>query len=66
MATALYQGPARDSAGEIRLDSAGNEILVDLVSAVKLVPVIGGEVENCETPEDEVNRDRQGASVSWM
>ncbi len=66
VATALYQGPARDSAGEIRLDSAGNEILVDLVSAVKLVPVIGGEVENCETPEDEVNRDRQGASVSWM
>jgi hypothetical protein len=65
VATALYKGPARDSRGEIILDSAGNEIIVDLVSAVKLEPIAGGEIENCEIT-DEVNKQRQGASVTWM
>lgn len=65
-ATALYKGPSRNSSGEINLDSAGNEIIIDLVSAVKLVPIVGGEIEICETPEDEINRERQGASISWM
>jgi hypothetical protein len=66
-ATALYEGPARDSSGEIILDSTGSEVLIDLVTAVKLEPIIGGEIENCDSAaEDEINRDRQGASVNWM
>jgi hypothetical protein len=65
VATALYRGPARDSMGEIILDSTGNEIIIDLVSAVKLEPIAGGEIENCEIV-DELNKERQGASVTWM
>jgi uncharacterized membrane protein len=65
-ATALYQGPAKDSRGEVILDSTGNETIIDLVVAVKLEPITGGELENCDAPADDVNRDRQGASVSWI
>jgi hypothetical protein len=65
-ATALYKGPARDSMGDIILDSTGSEIIVDLVVAVKLEPIIGGLDETCDTPSDGVNRDRQGASVTWI
>jgi hypothetical protein len=65
-ATALYQGPAKDSRGEVILDSTGSETIIDLVMAVKLEPITGGEVENCVAPADELNRERKGASVTWM
>ncbi|MFT4807047.1 MAG: hypothetical protein ACI9LX_000363 [Paraglaciecola sp.] len=65
-ATATYQGPAKDSRGELILDSTGSETIIDLVVAVKLEPITGGELENCDAPADDVNRDRQGASVSWI
>ena len=64
-ATALYRGPSKNSMGEVILDSAGSEVIVDLVTAIKLVPVVGGELEICDAP-DEINRDRQGASVTWI
>lgn len=64
-ATALFQGPSRDSRGNIILDSAGNEIIVDLVAAVKLEPIEGGEIESCDVT-DEINKDRQGASITWL
>ncbi|MEP4099069.1 DUF3466 family protein, partial [Paraglaciecola sp.] len=65
-ATALYQAPLRDSRGELVIDSGGNEILVDTVGAVKLIPIEGGEADTCEVPEDEVAMPRQGASISWL
>jgi uncharacterized membrane protein len=65
-ATALYQGPARDSRGEVILDSAGSETQVDLVTAVKLELIPGGEIDNCNEVVDGINRERQGASISWM
>jgi hypothetical protein len=65
-ATALYSGPARDSRGEILLDSTGNEIQVERVTAVKLEMIPGGEIDECESIVDEINRKRQGASVNWM
>lgn len=65
-ATALYQGPSKDSMGDVILDSSGSEIIIDRVVAVKLVPILGGEVENCGEAADEINRERQGASVSWL
>jgi hypothetical protein len=64
-ATVLYQAPAKNSRGEVILDSEGNEIIVDLVAAIKLEPIVGGEIENCEVVDD-LNRDRQGASISWI
>jgi hypothetical protein len=65
-ATALYSGSARDSRGEILLDSTGNEIQVELVTAVKLELIPGGEIDKCDSIVDEINRERQGASVTWM
>ncbi|WP_339720136.1 DUF3466 family protein [uncultured Paraglaciecola sp.] len=65
VATALYRGPSKDASGEVILDTDGSEIIVDLVKAIKLVPIVGGETESCETP-DEINRDRQGANLSWI
>ena len=64
-ATALYKGPSRDAKGQVILDSTGSEVIVDLVTAVKLVPIVGGEIENCDAP-DEINKERQGASVTWI
>jgi hypothetical protein len=65
-ATARYQGSARDSRGEVLLDSAGLETQVDLVTAVKLELIPGGEIDNCDPIVDKINRERQGASVVWM
>jgi hypothetical protein len=62
----LYSGSARDSRGEILLDSTGNEIQVELVTAVKLELIPGGEIDECDSIVDEINRERQGASVTWM
>lgn len=64
-ATALYRGPSRDSRGEVILDSTGSEVIVDLVTAVKLVPIVGGEIESCEVIDD-INRERQGGSLTWI
>ena len=65
VATAVKKGPARNILGEIVLDSDGVEVQTDIVVAVKLKPVSGGSVEQCEVI-DTVNRDRQGAGVSWL
>jgi uncharacterized membrane protein len=66
VATALYQGPTRNSRGEIFLDESGEEVIIDLIRVVKLVPVVGGAIEDCGEPIDEINRDRQGAGISWL
>jgi hypothetical protein len=65
VATALYKGPSKSSKGEVLLDSSGNELIVDLVTAVKLVPIVGGEIDSCDIP-DEINKERQGASLTWI
>lgn len=63
-ATALVKGAQKDINGNLVLDSYGAEIEVDYVVAVKLVPIAGGSVDNCNE-EDEVEP-RQGASMSWL
>ena len=63
-ATAIVKGPARNITGEIALDSQNAETETDYVVAVKLVPIVGGSVDNCDAyVEKEV---RQGASMSWL
>ena len=66
VATALYKGPARDSSGNVIIDSSGSETIVDLVVAVKLEPIIDGLVEECDIPSNQINRERQGASLFWI
>ena len=65
IATAVKKGPARNIRGEIVLDSDGVEVQTDIVVAVKLTPVSGGTVEQCEVV-DTINRDRQGAGLGWL
>lgn len=64
-ATALRKGKSTNIKGEPVLDSDGVEIETDVVVAVKLIPIEGGSVEQCEVV-DEVNRPRQGAGMSGL
>lgn len=63
-ATAVVKGPQRNIKGEIVLDDSGAQIETDYVIAVKLVPIAGGSINNCDAYEEEVVR--QGASLGWL
>ncbi|MBU2869757.1 DUF3466 family protein [Colwellia sp. E2M01] len=59
-ASAITQSPYFDALGNEVLDSSGNPFMIDVVRAVLLDPIPGGEVEDCSKYEDKV--ERQGAS----
>ncbi|MEI6893993.1 MAG: DUF3466 family protein [Colwellia sp.] len=59
-ATAIVQSAAFDALGEPILDISGNPEMVGVVRAVLLEPIEGGEVENCDSTEEKV--EREGAS----
>lgn len=61
VATALISKPQKDIRGEIILDELGAQTQVDTVVAVKLVPISGGSIDNCDVYEEEVVR--EGASM---
>ena len=61
VATALISKPQKNIRGEIILDELGGQTEVDTVVAVKLVPISGGSIDNCEVYEEEPAR--QGASM---
>ncbi|MEP1448029.1 MAG: DUF3466 family protein [Paraglaciecola sp.] len=61
VATALISKPQRNIRGEIILDELGGQTLVDSVVAVKLIPIAGGSIDNCDVYE--VEQVRQGASM---
>jgi hypothetical protein len=63
-ATAVVKGPARNIKGEIVLDDLGAQTLIDYVVAVKLEPIAGGSIDNCDVYEEE--EVRQGAGMSWL
>ncbi|MCF2947135.1 DUF3466 family protein [Paraglaciecola aquimarina] len=65
-ATALIQAPLRNVRGDLLLNDDGTEILRDQVVAVKLEPIVGGTIDDCEGPETGENRERQGASLIWL
>jgi uncharacterized membrane protein len=60
-ATAVRRLPKRDVAGNEALDSAGNVIFEDVVVAVKLVPVPGGNIDDCSASDEVFTR--KGASL---
>ena len=64
VATALISKPLRDIQGEIILDEYGAQSEVDTVVAVKLVPISGGSIDNCDAYEEEIVR--QGAGFSRL
>ncbi|GAC21155.1 DUF3466 family protein [Paraglaciecola arctica] len=61
VATALVSKPQKNIRGEIVLDELGGQTEVDTVVAVKLVPILGGSIDNCDVYEEE--QVRQGASM---
>jgi hypothetical protein len=62
IATALISKPQKNIRGEIILDELGGQTEVDTVVAVKLVPISGGSIDNCDVYEEEEPA-RQGASM---
>jgi hypothetical protein len=64
-ATAIRKGKITNIKGEVVLNSDGLEVESDVVVAVKLIPIEGGSVEQCDVV-DEVNRPRQAAGSSWL
>jgi hypothetical protein len=54
----------RNSIGGIVTDIDGNTEFESIAIAVKLTPVVNGEVESCSAPEAEVY-ERSSASFHW-
>jgi uncharacterized membrane protein len=64
-ATAVVSKPARNIlTGEILLDDDGSEILVEKIVAVKLLPITGGNIDECE--DLDAIPERKGASLSYF
>ncbi|NQY48509.1 MAG: DUF3466 family protein, partial [Colwellia sp.] len=63
-ATAVVKSESYDAKGEPILDDSGNPVMIDVVRAVLLQPITGGEVEDCGDVEEKV--ERQGASFGGM
>ncbi|GGO69515.1 DUF3466 family protein [Bowmanella pacifica] len=62
-ATATYKRASLDIVGEPLLDSAGNQVMEEAIVAVKLVPIPGGDIDDCSGNQDKV--ERQGAGFGW-
>lgn len=63
IATALISKPQKNIRGEIVLDELGAQTEVDTVVVVKLSPISGGSIDNCDVYEEEITR--EGASMTW-
>ncbi|WP_158972721.1 DUF3466 family protein [Paraglaciecola sp. L3A3] len=63
-ATALVNAPVKNIQGEIIYDELGATTEVNQVVAVKLIPIEGGSVDNCNVSSGV--QERQGASISWL
>jgi len=63
-ATAIIKVARRDSKGELMTDSDGTQLMEDVVRAIKLSPIDGGEIEDCTEVEEKV--ERQGAGFGFL
>lgn len=64
IATASVSTVDRDITGEVELDEFDAQSYSTHVVAVKLVPISGGSIDNCDVYEEEY--ERQGASAYWL
>lgn len=66
-ATALIRAPAQNILGQNIVDDNGDEVLIDKLVAVRLEPIAGGTIDDCEVdPDDLQNNDRQGAGFGIL
>lgn len=71
-ASALVRVPSKNILGETILDSNGDEVLIDKVISVRLEPIVGGTVEDCDVaePGEDINEgndsDRKGAGFGIL
>ncbi|NCP63069.1 MAG: DUF3466 family protein [Paraglaciecola sp.] len=65
VATAVVKGLKKDVRGNVVLDDDGVQVTAEVVKAVKLIPIPGGSVDSCDVIDND-NRERQGASLTWM
>ena len=63
-ATAEIYRQRRNIAGELEVDDNGDPIMQNMAVAVKLIPIPGGEVEDCSAVEEVF--ERKGASFGWL
>ena len=63
IANARVRAPVRDAKGEIVLDDNGEQTLIDRVVAVKLEPISGGVIDNCNGDDDQDSFERSGAGI---
>ncbi|GAB2674508.1 DUF3466 family protein [Aliiglaciecola aliphaticivorans] len=64
VATATVTEASRNLSGEIIYDDYGAEVETTRYVAVKLEPISGGSIDNCDALEEEV--ERQGGSLFWL
>ncbi|MEP4889095.1 MAG: DUF3466 family protein [Aliiglaciecola sp.] len=64
VATATVTEASRNLSGEIIYDDYGAEVETTHYVAVKLEPISGGSIDNCDALEAEVLR--QGGSIYWL
>lgn len=63
-ATVLVSVPEKNIQGEIIYDELGATNEIYQVVAVKLIPIEGGSIDNCNDASEV--QERQGASISWI
>ena len=63
-ATAQVYQQRRNVAGELEVDDNGDPLMRNLTLAVKLVPIPGGEVDDCSQVEEKF--ERKGASFYYL
>ena len=63
-ASAIVKVDRRDAKGVLMKDPDGNQLTEDVVRAVTLVPIVGGEIEDCSTVEPKIVR--SGASFGFI
>lgn len=63
-ATAVIFRERRNIVGEIDLDDQGNVIRQGMSVAVKLIPIPGGEIDDCRLQPETL--ERQSGSFSWL
>ncbi|TKB44754.1 DUF3466 family protein [Thalassotalea mangrovi] len=65
VATAMMKQPLRDAKGQLIYDENGDEVLEDVFRAVYLRP-IEGDIEDCGTIEEKVERQGAGLNLLWL